>query len=117
MDLFISAAREARFTTKPPVFGVALGSERNPTKTLGNEKCHENCFLCWPAGAPKKVGVEQEKAGRIRISFANAPIRPPNQFANETWHLRPDAPLYTTRHLFLISDPDRPCINTGLVTL
>jgi hypothetical protein len=34
------------------------------------KKGHEHSLLCWPAGVKKKVGVEQEKAGHVRLADA-----------------------------------------------
>ena len=80
---------QARFTIKDAQFlgfsytaarvGI-LDSKSAPTeiprglkKKVGKKKVvkttpkkrHEHCLLCWPAGAKKKVGVEQEEVGRV----------------------------------------------------
>jgi hypothetical protein len=69
------------------------GHKNHPKK-----KC-EHCLLCWPAGAKKKVGVEQEKAARL---FGQVPsLAPSDPLANETsQHFRPCALPFA--HWFLL---------------
>jgi hypothetical protein len=38
-------------------------------KTTPKKKC-EHCLLCWPAGAKKKVGVEQEEVTQVILNNA-----------------------------------------------
>jgi hypothetical protein len=40
-------------------------TEKKKVIKITSKKRCEHCLLCWPAGAKKKVGVEQEKVARL----------------------------------------------------
>jgi hypothetical protein len=49
--------------------GFKKSWKKKVIKTTPKKRC-EHCLLCWPAGAKKKVGVEQEKVAQV--IWANA---------------------------------------------
>jgi len=53
---------------------ISLGLKKSWKRKKGHKnypkkKC-EHCLLCWPAGAKKKVGVEQEKVSQVILNSA-----------------------------------------------
>jgi hypothetical protein len=85
----------------PTEIEVSLGlkvKKKKVTKTTPQKRC-ENRLLCWPAGAKKKIGVEQEKAAQVIL--ASAWFSPSDPLANETsQHSRPCALPFA--HWFLL---------------